>query len=171
MSGPGSRPDDFVTLGHICGVHGVQGWVKVHSWTDPREAILDYQPWYVGEDRRPVNIVAGRKQGKGIVAGLPDVNDRETARQWMNVQIAVPRHQMPEPPSGSYYWSDLVGLAVETTGGVALGTVKSLLETGAHDVLVLGGEKERLIPFVPETYVKNVDLVDGLIVVDWDPDF
>lgn len=171
MNGSGAQQDEFVTLGHICGVHGVKGWVKVHSWTEPREAILDYPTWYMGEDRQPVEILAGRKQGKGLVASLPGVNDPDQARQWLDVTIAVPRNQLPEPPPGSFYWADLVGLTVETTAGEPLGTIVKMLETGAHDVMVLGGERERLVPFVMDEFVKHVDLAAGRLVVDWDPEF
>jgi 16S rRNA processing protein RimM len=160
-----------VALGYISAVHGIKGWVKVHSWTRPMEAILDYQPWLLGEDKNPVKIIDGRKQGKGLVALLPGVEDREQAVTLVGQQILVRREQLPATAADEYYWSDLEGLEVHTTKGEVLGRVERLMETGANDVLVILGEREHLVPFVQGQYVKHVDLAGGLIEVDWDPEF
>ncbi len=160
-----------VTLGYISAVHGVKGWVKVHSWTRPIEAILKYQPWLLGEERHCVSIVDGRKQGKGLVALLPDFTGREQAAALVGQQIAVERAQLPATAENEYYWSDLEGLNVQTTQGIDLGRVERLMETGANDVLVIRGTREHLVPFVQGKYVTGVDLVNGVIEVDWDPEF
>lgn len=160
-----------VALGYISAVHGIKGWVKVHSWTRPMEAILAYQPWLLGENKSSVKIIDGRKQGKGLVALLPGFDDRGQAVKLVGQQIFVRRDQMPKPAEGEYYWSDLEGLEVHTTGGEVLGHVDRLMETGANDVLVIRGEREHLVPFVQGQYVKRVDLEAGLIEVDWDPEF
>ena len=160
-----------VALGYISAVHGIKGWVKVHSWTSPMEAIFDYQPWLLGEDRKPIKIVDGRKQGKGLAALLPGFDDRDQANILVGQQIFVGRDQLPPAEEGEYYWSDLEGLEVHTTDGEVLGRVDRMMETGANDVMVLQGERERLVPFIQGQYVKRVDLEAGLIVVDWDPDF
>ena len=162
---------NMVALGYISAVHGIKGWVKVHSWTRPMEAILDYQPWLLGEDKTPVKIVDGRKQGKGLAALLPGFQDREQAATLVGKQIFVSRDQLPATEADEYYWSDLEGLDVHTTGGQVLGRVESLMETGANDVLVIRGNREHLIPFIQGQYVKRVDLEERLIEVDWDPEF
>jgi len=78
---------------------------------------------------------------------------------------------MPEPAEGAYYWSDLEGLTVEEKRGNVLGTVAYLLDTGANDVLVVRhGDQEILIPFVTGQVVTDVDLVNGVIRVDWEWD-
>ncbi len=160
-----------VALGYISAVHGIKGWVKVHSWTRPMEAILDYQPWLLGEDKRSVKIVDGRKQGKGMAALLPGYDNREQAVALVGQQIFVNRDQMPATASDEYYWSDLEGLEVHTTGGKLLGRVERLMETGANDVLVIRGQREHLVPFIQGQYVTRVDLEGGVIEVDWDPEF
>jgi len=78
---------------------------------------------------------------------------------------------LPAPAAGEYYWADLVGLKVVTTEGVELGQVEHMMATGANDVMVVKGERERLLPFLPGRFVNEVDLAGGRIVVDWDPDF
>jgi len=130
-----------VPLGYISAVHGVKGFVKVHSWTRPMEAILDYRPWLLGEQKSPVKIIDGRKQGKGLVALLPGFEDREQAITLVGQQIFVGRDQLPATAEGEYYWSDLEGLEVHTTNGDLLGRVDRLMETGANDVLVVRGER------------------------------
>ena len=135
------------------------------------EAILGYQPWLLGEEKKPVKIVDGRKQGKGLVALLPGFEDRETAAKLVGQQIFVDRDQLPATLEDEYYWSDLEGLMVRTTSGELLGQVEKLMETGANDVLVIRGKRAHLVPFVQGQYVKHVDLENGLIEVDWDPEF
>jgi len=161
----------MVALGYISAVHGIKGWVKVHSWTRPLEAILDYQPWLLGEDRKAVKILDGRKQGKGVVACFPGIQDRQQAMIMVGQQIFVRREQMPATAEDEYYWSDLEGLDVHTTKGELLGKVERLMDTGANDVLVIRGQRQHLVPFVQGQYVTRIDLEGGLIEVDWDPEF
>jgi len=160
-----------VQIGHISGVHGIRGWVKIHSLTDPREAIFDYQPWLLGESRDEARITQGKKHGKHLIAMLENVSDRDQAESLVNRSIAVYRDQFPELPEGEFYWTDLLGFSVHLEDGTELGTIEKMLATGAHDVMVVQGERERLIPFVQRQYVKSVSLDDAIVVVDWDPDF
>jgi len=163
--------DDRVTLGYFSGVHGVKGWLKVHSWTQPVEAILDYQPWWVGESRDAVRVADSRIQGKALLVALPGLEDRDEARNWVGREISVARASLPEPEPGTYYWTDLEGLEVVTRAGVGLGRIVRMIETGANDVMVVQGDRERLVPWVPGQYVVAVDLEAGRVEVDWDPDF
>ena len=135
------------------------------------EALLDYPSWMLGEDRKTVKILDGRKQRKGLVVCLPGIKDREQARTMVGQQIFVRREQMPPVAEDEYYWSDLEGLDVHTTKGVLLGKVERLMDTGANDVLVIRGQRQHLVPFVQGQYVTRVDLEGGLIEVDWDPEF
>jgi 16S rRNA processing protein RimM len=154
-------------------LYGVKGWVKVYSYADPRENILKYRRWFLRLDggRTEVQLDSGRVHGKGIVARIQGVEDRDGAAQWLGADIEVPRSALPESEEGSWYWRDLIGLQVITTGEVVLGRVTGLMETGANDVLVVQGDRERLVPFVLGQYVKRVDPDAGLIEVDWDPEF
>ena len=173
---PGDTEErELVPMGHISGVHGVGGWLKIFSLTDPREAIFEYQPWLVGEQLETVQIEQGKRHGKHLIAMLENIRDREQAESLVNQQIAVFRDQLPKLGEEEFYWADLVGLTVQLEDGTSLGTIQSMLATGANDVMVVRGElqseRERLIPFVTGQYVKSVDLDVGLVVVDWDPDF
>ncbi|WP_031436937.1 ribosome maturation factor RimM [Methylobacter tundripaludum] len=162
-----------ISVGKISGVFGIKGWVKVFSFTDPRENILTYSPWLLkkGDETKTVNVVDGQLQGKTIVAQLTGVNDRDQAASLMGWDIFITQDQLPKAAKGEYYWSDLIGLNVETIDGVQLGVVDSLLETGANDVIIVQGERERVIPFLQGQTIISIDLDAGKIVVDWDPEF
>ena len=169
----GQDRDDYVVLGQVSGLFGVRGWVKVFSYTDPRENILQYDPWYlrVGEGWREVRLAEGQRHGKTVIVRLEGCDDRDAAAAWVGHDIGVRREQLPALEEDEYYWSDLEGLQVETTAGLALGRVSHLLETGANDVLVVQGDRERLIPYVRPDVVVDIDLAAGKMRVDWDPDF
>ncbi|KAF3977940.1 MAG: ribosome maturation factor RimM [Methylococcales symbiont of Iophon sp. n. MRB-2018] len=164
----------LLNVGEIYGVFGIKGWVKIYSLTEPRENILNYSPWILkkGNETKQVNVLSGKKQGKTVVACLETFTDRDIAKSYSGWEILINKDQLPKTAEGEYYWTDLVGLKVETETGFALGIVDYLLETGANDVLVVKeGETERLIPFLLEQTVKNIDLENKLMIVDWDPDF
>ena len=162
-----------INVGKISGVFGVKGWVKVFSFTYIRENILNYSPWLLkkGSETRTVAVIDGKLQGKAVVAQLDGINDRDQAAGLMGWDIFITPEQLPKAAEGEYYWSDLIGLTVETTLGVQLGVVDSLLETGANDVLIVQGDRERVIPFLQKQTIMNIDLDAGRIIVDWDPEF
>lgn len=165
---------DFLNAGEVSGVFGVKGLVKVFSFTEPRENILRYSPWILqkNDQTREIKVTGGQRQGNTVVAELDGITDRDAAMGLMGWKILISKQQLPKPKPGEYYWADLVGLKVKTEGGIFLGVVDHLLETGANDVLVVvDGEIERLIPFLQQHTVLNIDLDAGLMVVDWDPDF
>lgn len=148
---------------------GVQGWVRVQSFTRPVENILDYSQWWIGGVQRDIEEI--RPHRGGFVAKLAALADRELAAALTGEEVQVPRGALPAPPAGQYYWSDLVDMEVVCEDGTGLGKVDRLLENGAQDVLVIRGERERLVPFVSGPIVKAVDLASRRIVVDWAPDY
>lgn len=170
MSG---APLKQVILGRVTGLMGVKGWVKVHSYTDPRENIVEFEQWILrsGETENTVDVEAGRRQGRTVVAKLRGVDDPDEARALIGAQIVVRRDTLPPCGPGEYYWADLGGLDVRTLGNEALGQVDFLFGAGDHDVMVVKGDRERLIPFVRDQVVREVDLESGVIVVDWDPSY
>lgn len=161
-----------VTLGRIVGVFGVKGWVKVKSYTEPAERILEYGDWRLvgpGSARMTASPVEGRRHGSLVVARLAGVSDRDAAAGLSGRDIVVSRAQMPEPEAGRYYWADLEGLEVVTTAGDGLGRIDYFVETPANPVMVVRGERERWLPLVAKHLVA-VDLEAGRVVVDWDPE-
>lgn len=158
-----------IVVGKILGAFGVRGWVKVQSYTDPPENLLKYTPWSISG--KSCEVLSGQPHGNVFVVRLKGIEQREDAAALQSQTITVPRDRFPPPAPGEYYWADLVGLEARTTAGMSLGKITGLMATGANDVLEVQGERERLIPFVMGEYVKEVRLEEGVLIVDWDPDF
>ncbi|HHW78408.1 MAG TPA: ribosome maturation factor RimM [Xanthomonadaceae bacterium] len=164
---------DWIVLGRVSGLFGVRGWVRVFSHTEPREGIVRYNPIFLRrrDEWQPFEIEAGHAHGAGVVLKFAGCDDRDQATALLQADIAVRRAQLPPPEPGEYYWADLEGLRVVTLDGVELGTIASLFATGANDVMVVRGERERLLPFIKDRVVVEVNLEQRLMKVDWDPDF
>jgi len=170
-----------IVIGKISGVFGVHGWVKVFSHTEPRNNILQYNPWMIKQKNawQSVDFIKGRKQGKTIVAQLKGIDDPDKAHALIGCEIGIDESQLKQLADDDYYWRDLQGLKVVDLQGEHLGKVSSMMATGANDVMVVGltaekaqakSSKEILIPYI-DSVVKKVSLEDGLIEVDWDEDF
>jgi len=161
-----------VILGRISGLFGVKGWVKVYSYTEPREAVLDYDRWLLSGKNgwQEATVAEGQRHGKTVIVRINGYDDRDQAAGLIGTEIGVPRDELPEADSDHYYWSDLEGLSVVHRDGTEIGKVDHLLETGANDVMVVKGETERLVPFVMDKVVLGVDLAKGEIRVDWEWD-
>jgi len=164
----------MVIMGRIAAAHGIRGWVKIQPYTEYLDSLLDYRPWWIGQEGGPWREVAVKQcevHNKTLAAELPDCPDRTAAEKLKGLLIAVPRNSLPQQSSDEFYWSDLIGLAVVNEEKVQLGTVTNLLETGANQVLCVkrdGGEI--LIPFVASA-IKRVDLKNKTIHVDWSADY
>lgn len=172
--------DKEVILGKVGAVYGVKGWVKIHSFTDEQEAILDYFPWSLklGNKTKSVEISDWRKHNNGLIVKVNDIDDRDLAQALVGSDIIVTEEALPDLPEGEFYWRDLIGMSVVNIQGYDLGAVSDLLETGANDVLVVKansndgfGKKERLIPYLFEQVVKEISAENKQICVDWDPGF
>lgn len=173
--------EKVIVVGRIQGPYGIKGWVHLSAYTDPASNLLDYRPWQIqsrpdAASWRTLEVAETRAHKKGYVARFEGVTDRTAAERLKGQLIGVSENQLPEPAVGDYYWKDLVGVGVVDGQGASLGQVASLIETGAHDVLVVQQRqdaehsvnemKEILIPFHPR-YVVEVDLAAGRIQVDW----
>ena len=165
--------EEFVCVGKVSGIFGVKGWIKVYSYTETRENILTYSPWTLtkGKESKEVQVIDGRRHGKTVVARLEGINDRDDAAELNGWEIFIHADQLPKAKQGEYYWADLIGLQVKTVEGIDLGIVQQMLETGANDVVVVLGERERLIPFLQGQTIIKIDLLAGEMLVDWDADF
>ncbi|MDV3439976.1 ribosome maturation factor RimM [Pseudomonas otitidis] len=178
MSATPAAADELIVLGKIFSVHGVRGEVKVYSFTDPLDNVLDYPRWTLTRDGevKQVEVASGRVQGKFLVVKLKGLDDRDVARTYAGFEIRVPESELPELEEDEFYWHQLEGLSVINQDGQLLGKVDHLLETGANDVMVVKpctgslDERERLLPYT-EQCVQAIDLDAGEMRVDWDADF
>ena len=163
----------YVILGRITGLYGVHGGVKIHSYTRPREQIFFYHPWYLRLDSRWMESPARREQsdGRGMIAVIAGVDDRDAAGALLGSDIAVRRDQLPELRQGEFYQVDLIGLELEDISGQRLGRLIEIEETGANDVMLVEGAGNIRIPLVMGRIVKKIDLDEGIIQVDWNPEY
>jgi len=168
-----------IRLGSINGSHGIQGWVKVYSETDPKDAIFDYSPWILrkGKQEKIVVVKEGQVSGKRLLASLEGIADRTLADELIGFDVMIPRASLPNLEDGDFYWNQLEGLTVKNLSGVVFGEIDHLLETGANDVIVIKAtsdsvdEAQRLIPYVEKKTVVSVDLDAGEMIVDWETDY
>jgi len=162
-----------IAVGRFSGVFGVRGWLRVLSYTRPPANLVDYRPWHILEGGRLVQLegIECDWRGQVLLARLAGLELREAAAAWVGREIYITREQLPPAAAGEVYWADLIGLAVVNRRGDRLGEVARLLETGAHDVLVVRGDRERLIPFVRGVHVLDIDLAERRLLVDWEADY
>lgn len=171
---------ELVTVGRILSVYGVKGWVKVFSYTDPKEQIFRYLPWFLlgADGAQEITLLEGKPHAKGLVALIDGVADRDAALAGLvGKEVAVLQSVLPKSHGDTFYWRDLVGLRVINEKDEDLGLIVEMLETGANDVMRLQGddqsvdERERLLPWAPDEVVMEVNLADGKLRVDWDAEF
>jgi 16S rRNA processing protein RimM len=166
--------DPMVVMGRVAGAQGLQGWVKVQAFTEYLDSLLDYKTWNLGNDTHPwreFRVENCNVHTKVLVAKLEGIPDRTAAEKCKGLLIAVPRSSLPKQAEDEYYWSDLIGMSVINLQDEKLGSVESLIETGANDVLCVRGEQgEILIPFLAQVVLK-VSMDEKIIRVDWQADY
>lgn len=168
-----------IEMGKFGAVYGIKGWLKVHSYTDDAESIFEYKPLLIKSNGQfqEVTISDWKRHNKGFVAKVAGFDVREDAQALVGAALYIDSNLLPALQE-DFYWRDLVGCQVETDKGYHLGVVTEMMETGSNDVLVVKansndafGQKERLIPFIEEQVISNVDITGKLITVNWEPDF
>lgn len=164
----------MVIMGRIAGAQGIQGWVKLKTYTEYVDSLADFPVWWIADEKRLWREIGVEKfavQSKGLVAKFSGCNDRTSAEKFKGLLVAVPRSLLPQEDEDEYYWSDLIGMDVVNTAGESLGRVDNLMDTGANDVLCVKGERgEILIPFIARNILR-VDLSRRAIEVDWSADW
>ena len=159
-------------VGKINGFFGIQGWVKILSYTKPRKNILEYQPWYFinNGSYQVIEIISGREQSKTIVAQVKGIDNRDEAVQLIGKDLYINKKQLPELDDDEHYWHELTGFRVINKNEVDLGIVDYLVDTGSNHVLVTKGDAERWIPYI-EPFLVSVDKQKKVITVDWDKNY
>lgn len=161
---------DYVIIGKVGATYGVQGWLKVYSYTEIVTDILEYTPWYLQEKDgwKTIKLQDGRQHGKGIVVKFSGFNTPENARALTGKVIGTSRAQLPALKKDEYYWRDLEGLTVINHHGDVLGKVIYLMDTGANDVLVVEGDKKHAIPYLLNKVITRIDLDKKVMYVNWE---
>ena len=159
-------------MGRVSAPFGVAGWIRVQPYTELSESLLSYRTWWLGSgsEWKEHRVARAQVRGPELIAKLEGCDDRDTAAGLRGDEVAVQRAELPATAAKEWYWADLIGLRVVNAAGDELGRLTRILRTGANDVLVVEGARERLIPFI-EDVIREVDLSAGVILVDWSADY
>jgi 16S rRNA processing protein RimM len=160
-------------MGKVLVPYGVNGWVKIYSFTEKFESLLTYKNLFLSKDQKnwlEIKVKEIKLHGKTIIARFSEITDRTQAENYKDYLIGVPKSYLPKLNEGQYYWNDLIGYEVVNLQNVSFGLVDTYIETGANDVIIVKGDKERLIPYTSITVLK-VDTLKDKIIVDWDEKF
>jgi 16S rRNA processing protein RimM len=163
---------EWVELGRIGSPYGVLGWMHIQSFTDPPEGVLDYPVWELRlgpGSQASHRLVEGRIQGRGLVARLEGIGDRNAAALLRGAMIEVPRSALPKPGKREYYRADLIGFTVRNLEGVELGRLDHFVDGAASTMMVVVGADEYWIPAIPQ-YLRKVELDGRSVSVDWPAD-
>ncbi len=161
--------NESILVARIVDAFGIRGQIKVQSFTEKTRNLLDFEEWILDVPRQGVRRYTVEKHqlhGRFLVASLQGISDRDQASKLKGAKVYVRSDALPALPTNEYYWAELIGLQVIDIDGTEYGRVDHLIETGANDVLVTAGENTHLIPYVSDV-IKEVNLAEGIIYVDW----
>lgn len=164
---------NWVAMGYIKGSFGIKGWVKVSADTEYADSLLDYPEWRLSKDgsSKTLAVESGKLHNGELQIKFAGIDDRDEAHLLRGYTIEIERSAFSPAEEDEYYWADLVGMTVLNREGITLGEVANLMETGAHDVLVVQGEYgQKLIPFVGH-YIDRVDETNRVVTADWGTDY
>ena len=163
----------WVAMGYIKGVFGVKGWLKIAANTEYADSLLDYPEWQLRKDSHTllVKVESGKLNTSELLVKLEGIEGRDAAFALRGYTIDIMRSQFGPAEENEYYWADLIGMDVVNREGLVLGKIQNLMQTGAHDILVIDSEHEqRLIPFVSH-FIDEVNSEKHIVTVDWGLDY
>jgi 16S rRNA processing protein RimM len=163
----------LVEVGRLGAAHGVRGWLRVQSFTDPPQRLFEWRRWILKAGQgaeREATVLEARPQGKDWIVLLEGVVERNAASRLTGQMILVERAQLPPAEGREHYRDDLVGFEVKNVEGVLLGAVDHFIDTPGNVVMVIKGEREYLVP-VTAQHLRNVDKDARRVIVDWPEDF
>ena len=165
--------EDYLVMGQLVGSFGVKGWLKVRVFTEKVETLKNYKNWFVSSDEKnwsELFVEEVKINQERMMVKLKDIDDRTKADLFRNYWVGVSKNSLPKLNKNEFYWNDLIGCEIQNINGFLLGKVTGFIETGANDVFVVEGEKQRLIPYTKKI-VKNIEWKQQQIIVDWDESF
>lgn len=167
-----NKNQELIVVGKFGRVQGLDGFIRVVSFTEPKENILNYLPWHikVNNGMQISKPIAIKKSAKFDLVKIAGFEDRDQAHALTNTEISIEKSLLPQLQDDEYYWHDIIGMSVINTENIILGKVEDIIATGSNDVLVVNGGKRHLIPYIND-YVINIDKEKNLITTNWNEDF
>ena len=158
-----------IEVGRLGAAHGVRGWLRVQSFTDPPQRLFEWKRWRL-QSGAEVNVLEARPQGNGWIAQLEGIEDRDAAGRLSGQVVLVDRDELPATTGREYYRADLVGFEARNLEGVLLGVVDYFIDTPGNAVMVIKGTREYLVPMSAQ-HLRSVDQQARRLIVDWPEDF
>jgi len=165
--------EEIIVMAKLSSPYGVKGWVKIFSFTEKLDSLLAYKKFFLSKDQKNwlgKEVKEIKLHGKSIIVKFLKIDNRSEAENLKDYLIGVSKDLLPKLNKGQYYWNELIGFEVLNLKNISFGNVDTFIETGANDVIVVMGDKERLIPYTSNTVLK-VDTGGEKIIVDWDEEF
>jgi len=158
-----------IEVGRLGAAHGVRGWLRVQSFTDPPQRLFEWKRWHL-QSGAEVKVLEARAQGNGWIARLEGVEERNGASRLTGQLLLVDRDELPATTGREHYRDDLVGFEVKNVEGALLGVIDHYIDTPGNAVMVIKGEREHLVPVTRE-HLRSVDQDARRVIVDWPEDF
>jgi 16S rRNA processing protein RimM len=162
-----------IEVGRLGAAHGVRGWLRVQSFTDPPQRLFEWKRWRLQSElgaAREVELLEARPQGNGWIARLAGIEERDAASRLSGHLVLVDREALPPTTEREFYRADLVGFEAKNLEGALLGRVDHFIDTPGNAVMVIKGAREHWVP-VSKQHLRSVDTVARRVIVDWPEDF
>ena len=162
-----------IEVGRLGAAHGVRGWLRVLSFTDPPQRLFEWKRWRVQPPHGAaleMNLLEARPQGNGWIARLEGIEERDAASRLSGHLVLVDREVLLPTAPREHYRADLVGFEVKNVEGALLGVVDHFIDTPANAVMVIKGVREHWVP-VTTQHLRSVDKDARTLTVDWPEDF
>lgn len=161
-----STSEDYLAIARFTAPHGVHGDLRAEVLTDFPDRFEGTRQVYVGEEHRLMEVQRAVVERRRVLLKLGGVDTREAAQQLVGHYVYVPEAEAVHLPPGWYFWHQILGMRVQSTDGVELGSVAEVLQTGSNDVYVVRGQgKEILLPATQDV-VRSIDVEQGLMTVE-----
>ena len=167
----------LIEVGRLGAAHGVRGWLRVQSYTDPPQRLFEWSTWQLqaqGKDDdgaiREVKLLEVRQQGNGWIARIEGIEERDGASRLTGQMILVERDELPPAEGREHYRDDLVGFEAKNLEGAVLGAVDHFVDTPGNVVMVIKGAREHWVP-VTGQHLRSIDKDARTVLVDWPEDF
>lgn len=161
-------------IGKVGKPYGILGWITIFSFTERKEKIFDYLPWFFLKQERwiKIQLQGWKKHKNNFIIHVHNVSDRSQSSEFTNSNIIISKHKLPKLKKNEYYWNNIINYQIFNTNQCYLGKVISLIRTQYNDILVVKNQlkickNKILIPFIEKKIIKNIDTKHQVITVKW----
>lgn len=146
---------EYLEAGKIVTTHGIRGEVKIMPYTDTPELLCEFDRLFIGKDKSEVYIERIRPAKNMVIAKIEDIDTPEAAEKYRNKVLYMHRDDL-ELDEDTYFIQDLIGMEVrDADSGEVYGKLADVMQTGANDVYVIKGDREYLVPAIPDVIVST----------------